>query len=212
MILIKLPERSVRALSINSEGRSEFQAIGKRIIPCRPNRAVFGARRNAQVIERKITLFVQTDRGLGAILFSVKQPEKLPKIFPVPPGVAHVHEAFVFDLTRNLAERWESVRRRRTFRPKLFFLRKPERANPGENFHPGQKEPGQCGDRSPHPTASDEINRQTSGGENAERACLLEVRILKAAEAEAEHGHADCKKNVKKHYGSISCSFRNFSS
>src|SRR5207249_5378646 len=52
MTLIKLPERSVRPLSINSEGRSEFEAVGKRIIPCGPNRAVFGARRNAQVIER----------------------------------------------------------------------------------------------------------------------------------------------------------------
>ena len=61
--------------------------------------------------------------SLGAILFSVKQPKKLSKIFPVPPGVAHVHEAFVFDLTGDLNERWESVRRRGTFRPKLFFLR-----------------------------------------------------------------------------------------
>src|SRR5439155_10235272 len=51
MTLVKLPERSIRPLSINSEGRSEFEAVGKRIIPCGPNRAVFGARRNAQVIE-----------------------------------------------------------------------------------------------------------------------------------------------------------------
>jgi len=127
MTLIKLPERSVRPLSINSEGRSEFEAVGKRIIPCGPNRAVFGARRNAQVIERKITLFVQADRGLGAILFSIKQPKKLSKIFPVPSGVAYVHETLVLDFTRNVTKRWESVRRRRTFRPKLFFLRKPER-------------------------------------------------------------------------------------
>jgi len=45
--LIKLPERSIRPLSIYAEQRSEFQPIGQRIIPCRPNVAVFGARRNA---------------------------------------------------------------------------------------------------------------------------------------------------------------------
>ena len=47
MTLIKLPERSIRPLSICAKQRSEFQAVGQRIIPCRPNLAVFGARRNA---------------------------------------------------------------------------------------------------------------------------------------------------------------------
>src|SRR5207244_13659093 len=181
MTLIKLPERSVRPLSINSEGRSEFEAVGKRIIPCGPNLTVSGARRNAQVIERKITLFVQADRRLGAILFSIKQPEKLPKIFPIPSSVAYVHEAFVLDLTLNLTERWERVRRRRTFRPKLFLLRKPERTNPGENFQPGQKEPAQCGEQPPHPTVGHKINGEKSGRENAERTGFLCIRILKGA-------------------------------
>ena len=93
MTLIKLPERSIRPLPIDPELRSEFQAIGKRIIPRRPNGAVFGARRNAQVIKGKIVLFVQADRRLGAIFFSVKQPEKLPVIFPVPSGIVDVQRS-----------------------------------------------------------------------------------------------------------------------
>src|ERR1041385_4509865 len=149
-------------------------------------------------------LFVQADRGLGLIFFSIKQPEKLPEIFPVPSGVAHVHEAFVFDLTSDLTQRRESVCRRWTFRPKLFFLRKPERANPGENFQPGQKEPAQCSGETPDPAPPDKINRKKSSGENAERAGLLGVRILKATQAKAEHGHADCKKNAKKHQELVS--------
>ena len=104
-------------------------------------------------------LLVQTDRRLSAILFSIKQPEKLPEIFPVPSGIAYMHEAFVFDLARNLAQRWESVRRRRTFRPKLFFLRKPERADPGENFQPRQKEQAHCAGKTPYPAAGNEIKR-----------------------------------------------------
>ena len=44
MALIKLPERSIRPLSINAEQGSKLQAIGERIIPRRPNRAAFGAR------------------------------------------------------------------------------------------------------------------------------------------------------------------------
>src|SRR5438552_7001013 len=44
MALIKLPERSVRTLSINPEQRSELQTVGKLIIPRRPNGPAFGAR------------------------------------------------------------------------------------------------------------------------------------------------------------------------
>ena len=51
MTLIKLPERSIRPLPIDPERGREFQAVGQRIIPRCPNRAVLGARRNAQVIE-----------------------------------------------------------------------------------------------------------------------------------------------------------------
>src|SRR6266481_5362016 len=136
------------------------------IIPCRPSRPVFGARGNAQIIEREIMLFIQANRGLGSILFSVKQPEKLPVIFPIPAGVAYVHESFLLDLARNVAERWKSVGRRRTFWPKLFFLWKPEGANARENF---------------------------------ERARFLCIRILKSAQADAEHDHAECKEDAKKH-------------
>jgi hypothetical protein len=42
MTLIKLPKRSVGALSIDAEKRSDFQALGKRVIPSRPNCPVFG--------------------------------------------------------------------------------------------------------------------------------------------------------------------------
>src|SRR5438445_10010597 len=168
-------------------------------MPCRPNCAIFGTRRNAQIIERKIMLFVEADRGLGAILFSVEQPEKLPVIFPIPAGIAYVPESFVLDLTRNLTERWESVRRRRTFRPKLFFLREPERTNSGENFQPWQKEPAHCGDQSPHPASGNKINCKKSSDENAERARFLEIRIMKTAQADAERDHAKCKKDAKKH-------------
>src|SRR5947208_1054953 len=124
-------------------------------------------------------LFVEADRGLGAILFSVKQPEKLPVIFPIPAGIAYVPESFVLDLARNLAERWESVRRRRTFRPELFFFRKPERTNARENFQPREKKPAHCGPHTPDPAAGNKINCKKSGSENAERARFLCIRILK---------------------------------
>src|SRR5437762_2171761 len=153
MTLIKLPKRSIRPLSIDAEERSQLQTIGKRIIPRRPDCAPFGARRNAQIIERKIMLLIQANRGLGAILLSVKQPEELPVIFPIPAGIADVHEAFLFDLAGDLAERWESVRRWRTFWPKLFFLRKPERTNARKNFQPREKKPTHCGGETPDPAS-----------------------------------------------------------
>src|SRR6058998_1048492 len=115
-------------------------------------------------------LFVQANRGLGAILLSVKQPEELPVIFPIPAGIADVHEAFLFDLAGNVAERWESVRRGRTFWPKLFFLWKPERTNPGENFKPWKKQPAHRGGQTPDPATANEINREVSGDQNAKRA------------------------------------------
>src|SRR5467141_666413 len=118
-------------------------------------------------------LFVQADCGLRSVLFSVKQPEKLPVIFPIPPGVTYVYEPFVLDLASNVAERWESVRRRRSFRAKLFFLWKPEGTNPGENFQPRQKQPAHCRGQTPQPAAGNEINREKSGRENAERARFL---------------------------------------
>jgi hypothetical protein len=62
-----------------------------------------------QVIKREITLLIQADRGLGTIFFSVEQSEKLPVIFPIPPGIAHVNEPFVFDLARDFAKRRERV-------------------------------------------------------------------------------------------------------
>src|SRR6476660_2396630 len=51
MTLIKLPERSIRPLPIDPERGREFQPVRQWIIPRCPNRAVLGARRNAQVIE-----------------------------------------------------------------------------------------------------------------------------------------------------------------
>src|SRR4029077_9489005 len=210
--LIKLPKRSIRPLSIDVKERSEFQPIGKWIIPGRPNRPVFGARRNAQIIKRKVMLFVQADGRLGSILFSVKQPEKLPIIFPVPAGVTHVLEPFLLDLASNVTERWESIRRRRSLRAKLFFLREPERTNPSENFQPRQKQPTRCRGQTPQPAGRNEINREKSGRKDAERARFLCIRILKTAQADAEHDHPECKKDAEKHYGLISCSLRNFSS
>ena len=211
MTLIKLPKRSIRPLSIDAEQRSELQTIGKRIIPCRPSRTVFGARRNPQIVERKIVLFVQANRGLGAILLSVKQPEELPVIFPIPAGIADVRKAFLFDLASDLAERWESVGRGWTFWPKLFFLRKPESTNARENFQPREKKPTHCDRETPDPAAANKINRKKSGSENAERARFLCIGILKTAKADAERDHAECKEDAKKHYGLIWCSLRNFS-
>ncbi len=89
-------------------------------------------------------LLIEADGGLRSIFFPVKQPEKLPVIFPIPSGVAYVHEAFVLDFSRNVTQCWESVRRGRTFWPKLFFLWKPERTNPGENFKPMPSAPAFC--------------------------------------------------------------------
>src|SRR2546427_10765112 len=96
-------------------------------------------------------LFMQADCGLCSVLFSVKQQEELPVTYPIPAGIADVHEALLFDLAGDLAERWESVRRGRTFWPKLFFLRKPERTNARENFQPREKKPTHCGGEPPDP-------------------------------------------------------------
>jgi len=157
-------------------------------------------------------LFVQADRGLRSILFSVKEPKKLPVIFPIPAGVAYMHKAFILDLVRDVAQRWESVRGGRTFRSKLLFFWKPERTNSGENFQPREKQPAHCGDQTPDPATGNKINREKSGRENAKRTGFLCIRVLKTAQADAKHGHAECKKDAEKHYGLISCSFRNFSS
>src|SRR6266480_1134556 len=144
-------------------------------------------------------LLVQADGGLGSILFPIKQPKKLPVIFPIPPSIADMHEAFILDFTRDLAKRRESIGRRWTFRPKLFLFRKPERTDPGENFQPWQKEPAHCCHQTPDPVAGNEINGKESGGENAERARFLCIRILKTAQTDTEHGHAECKKDAEKH-------------
>src|ERR1700757_1055987 len=80
MTLIKLPKRSICPLSIDAEQRREFQAVGERIIPRCPSRAISGSRRNAQIIKRKIMLLIEADGGLRSIFFPVKQPEKLPVI------------------------------------------------------------------------------------------------------------------------------------
>src|ERR1700751_3355826 len=146
-------------------------------------------------------LFVQADGGLGAVFFSVKQAEKMAVIFPVPAGITYMHEPFVLDLASNITERRKSIRRRRTFRAKLFFLWEPQGTNPRENFEPGKKKPAYCGCQSPHPTAPNKENGEVGGDQNPERAGLLCIRILKSAQAETEHRHAKCKKDAKKHLG-----------
>src|SRR5262249_51806772 len=118
-------------------------------------------------------LLIQADGGLRSIFFSVKQPEKLPVIFPIPSGVTDMHEALVLDLSRNIAQCWESVRRWRTFWAKLFFLWKPQRTNPGKNFKPRKKQPAHCGRQTPSPAAGNEIKREISGYQNAQRARFL---------------------------------------
>src|SRR5262249_18635880 len=173
MTLIKLPKRSICPLSINAKQRRQLQAVGERIVPCRPSRAVPGARRNAQIVERKIMLLIQADGCLRSIFFSVKQPEKLTVIFPIPSRIADMHEALVLDFSRNITQRWESVGRGRTFWPKLFFLWKPERTNPGENFKPWKKQPAHRGGQTPNPATGNEIKREISGDQNAERARFL---------------------------------------
>ena len=109
MTLIKLPERSIRPLPIDPERGGELQAVGQGIIPRCPNRAVLGAGRNALIIKGEITLLIQADGCLSTVFFSVEQSEKLPVIFPIPPGVAHINEALLFDLTRDFAKRREGV-------------------------------------------------------------------------------------------------------
>src|SRR4029077_14936721 len=42
------------------------------------------------------------------------------------------------------------------------------------------------------------------GGENPERSCLLRIRIVKRAETEAEHGHAERKEETEKHHN-VAC-------
>jgi hypothetical protein len=126
-------------------------------------------------------------------------------------------EPFILNLARDFTECWECVRRGRTFRSKPFFLGKPQSANSSENFQPRQKQPAHCADKTPYPTAGDEINAEESGSENPERTGFLRIRVLKTAQAGAEHGYAKCKKEAKKHQelvscGLIWCSVRNFSS
>src|SRR6266446_5077646 len=157
-------------------------------------------------------LFVQADGGLGTVFVFVKQAKELPVIFPVPPGVVHVHEAFVLNLARDLVEGRKSIRGGRTLRPELFFLRQAKRTDASENFQPRQEEPAHCGDGAEHPAAGDEINGQKRGDKNPKRSGLLRKRCLKTAQGDAEHRHAEREKKAKEHYGLIWCSFRNFSS
>src|SRR4030095_6450907 len=125
-------------------------------------------------------LLVQADGRLASIFLTIKQPEKLAVIFPIPAGVADVNKPFVLDLARNFTESWECIRRRRAFRSKPFFLWKPKRANPSENFQPWQKEPAHRADKTPHPAAGNKINAEKSGSENSQCTGLLGKRILKA--------------------------------
>src|SRR5205085_5826278 len=164
-----------------------------------------------------IALLVQADCGLGSIFFSIKQSKKLAVIFPIPSRVVHVNEPFLLDLARDFGQRWECVRRRRTFRSKPFFLGEPERADSSENFQPRQKEPAHCTDKTPYPAAGNKINAKKSRSENSERASLLRIRVLETAQAGAEHPYAKCKKETEKHQEAVSrgliwCSVRNFSS
>src|SRR5213596_4375620 len=96
--------------------------------------------------------------------------------------------------------------------PKEKQLRKPERTNARKNFQPREKKPTHCGGETPDPAAGNKINRKKSGSKDSERARFLCIRILKTAQADAEHDHAECKEDAKKHYGLIWCSLRNFSS
>src|SRR5205085_607223 len=124
-----------------------------------------------------IALLVQADCGLGSIFFSIKQSKKLAVIFPIPSRVVHVNEPFLLDLARDFGQRWECVRRRRTFRSKPFFLGEPERADSSENFQPRQKEPAHCTDKPPYPAAGNKINAKKSRSENSERASLFRIRV-----------------------------------
>ena len=200
MTLIKLPERAVWPLPVDPKRRRELQPIGQRIIPRRPNTAVFCARGNAQIIKRKITLLIQADRSLRAIFFPVEQSEKLSVIFPIPPGVIAVHKSFLLDFARDFTQRRERFRRGGAFRPKLFFLRKPQCSNPGENLQPRQKQPAHCGNHTPQPLVCSKINGQKSSGQDPESPGLLRIRIVESAQTHAEHGHAERKKKTKKHH------------
>src|SRR5438874_2095276 len=80
-----------------------------------------------------------------------------------------------------------------------LFCRKPERTNPGENFQPREKQPAYGGNQTPYPASGNKINSEKSGRENAERTDFLCIRVLKTAQADAEHGHAECNENAKKH-------------
>src|ERR1051326_1359778 len=200
MTLIKLPERAVWPLPVDPKRRRELPAIGQGIIPRRPNSAVFCARRNAQIVKRKITLLIEADRCLRAIYFPVEQSEKLSIIFPIPSGVIDVHKSFVLDFARDFTQRRERFRRGGAFRPKLFFLRKPQRSNPGENLQPRQKQPSHRGDQAPQPLVCSKINGQKSSGQDPERPGLLGIRIVESAQTYTEHGHAERKKKTKKHH------------
>src|SRR5438067_2531533 len=127
------------------------------------------------------------------------QPDQIdqkltPKINHAAPGIFNVacrrlfKDAFMnvvrdlvaqilFHFASDLAERWESVGRGRTFWPKLFFLRKPESTNARENFQPWEKKPTHCDRETPDPAAANKINRKKSGSENAERARFLCIGI-----------------------------------
>ena len=55
-------------------------------------------------------------------------------------------------------------------------------------------------DQTPYPIVGCKIKSKKSGGENPERTRFLRIRIVKRAETEAEHGHAERKKETEKHH------------
>ena len=144
-------------------------------------------------------LFVQTNCGLSAIVGLVKEPEKLPVIFPIPTGVVHVSEAFVFDFAADLIECRKQAGGGRTFGSQPLFFGQPQGPNAGENLQPRQKKPAGRPRNPPARISGDEINRQEGSDQDSKRSEFLRERSLIAAQRDTENSNAEGEKKPEQH-------------
>lgn len=75
---------------IDFQAGHPLQAVGKRVIPSGPDRTIFGAGGNAEIIKTDSILVNQANGRLRSVFLFVKQPEKLLAILPVPSGIVQV--------------------------------------------------------------------------------------------------------------------------
>lgn len=93
MAFIELRETAVVSEPVDLPLRHKLEAVGERIIPGRPDFAVLGPGRDAEVIETHPMLLDQADCSLSPVGFPIKEPEELLVIFPIPPAILQMLKA-----------------------------------------------------------------------------------------------------------------------